>query len=1092
MIAKIVRALSVVLVFLFFAGSCLYYFRMVAMEQKRDRMLIQADLARRIDFIRIQEQKVEQLLTGLKFASKVIDWADHESTSALFDDLVASNFLSHESYLYVLDSEGDVLSSHHLFHRQIAIDPNVSSQILEAARTHKEGIDPSGRIEMSVQVGNEDGSASESLFLLFQLSAGNRTSLPGNTIIFATSISNFLPTSEFSDSSTTDCMLEVRRRDEFGVMHSYFPSAYSKELIETYQQSQFRRRYSIADMDWVLRGKSEVVDSSSRQARGVLWAIGTILIGILFASFLDRLVRSYGTQLSSIQRQLDIAAHKTSEGLWYWDVSSKEFWYNDRLCHLLQRMPPRILEDLGAYLSHVVCELDRLRVEESIAGLKNGEKEAEFDFRIEDANGDFIWRKSKAVPFRDSQGKLSYIAGSVLDIDGERAAGEQLKASEYRWKFAVEGNGDGLWDWNIANNTVFFSDRWKEMIGYSASELADSFSAWVALIHPDDVTETFNELQRHFRGETRYYEAQFRMQCKDLSWKWILARGVIVRRDENGDASHMIGTHSDISVKKESELHTQQLASIVNCSGDAILRESTNGRIETWNHGAEILFGYSASDVIGQPLRILFDSNNHTIYEDCKRALASGEVYRVADSYLVTKEKELRAVSLVASPIFDSAGKVVAASYIFHDIADFKNTERELLRAREYAEQANRGKSEFLANMSHEIRTPMTAIIGYASILREELEAKSIGTEASEHLEIIQRNGKHLLSIINDILDISKIEAGRLDVEVVSFSIERLLAEVIEIMQGKANEKEIGLQLELEPNLPSTVASDPTRLRQILINLVGNAIKFTHTGGVQVHAKYDHLRSELIIQIRDTGIGMTPKQVSQLFRPFHQADATTSRKYGGTGLGLSISKRLAGMLGGDVTVESELHRGSCFTLTVRGETGMHDLPDATAQERLVPQASERLETDAARPQKSLEGIRILLAEDGLDNQRLIAFFLKKEGAVLTIANDGLEALSAMRLSMTEADQNPPFDLLLTDIQMPNLDGIELTKQLRSLGVQIPIVALTANAMKGDSSFYLECGCDCYLAKPIDRKTLVETCRQLTASQKMVPAAAGAD
>lgn len=401
---------------------------------------------------------------------------------------------------------------------------------------------------------------------------------------------------------------------------------------------------------------------------------------------------------------------------------------------------------LGTYLSDVVCELDRGQVEESIAGLKQGKTETEFDFRIENANGDFIWRKSKAVPLRDNKGKLSYIAGSVLDIDGVRAAEEQLKTSEYRWKFAVEGNGDGLWDWDIGNNTVFFSDRWKEMIGYSASELVDSFSAWVALIHPDDVTETFERLQQHFRGEKRYYEAQFRMQCKDLSWKWILARGVVVRRDENGDPTHMIGTHSDISVKKESELHTQQLASIVNCSGDAILRESNSGQIETWNHGAEILLGYSSREVIGQPLRILFDSNNRVTYEDCKRSLMSGEVYRVADTYLVSKDGELRPVSIVASPIFDSSGKVVAASYIFHDVAGFKNTERELLRARELAEQANRGKSEFLANMSHEIRTPMTAILGYASILREEADTKPWGKEASECLEIIQRNGKHLLT----------------------------------------------------------------------------------------------------------------------------------------------------------------------------------------------------------------------------------------------------------------------------------------------------------------------------------------------------------
>lgn len=237
---------------------------------------------------------------------------------------------------------------------------------------------------------------------------------------------------------------------------------------------------------------------------------------------------------------------------------------------------------------------------------------------------------------------------------------------------------------------------------------------------------------------------------------------------------------------------------------------------------------------------------------------------------------------------------------------------------------------------------------------------------------------------------------------------------------------------------------------------------------------------------------MTPEQVSQLFRPFHQADATTSRQYGGTGLGLSISKRLAGMLGGDVTVESELDRGSCFTLTVRGETGMHEPPDTIAQKRSNSLESEQSAQGEIRSLKSLDGVRILLAEDGLDNQRLIAFFLRKEGAELTIANDGVEALNMFRQHSTIAEVLPAFDLLLTDIQMPNMDGIELTKQLRGMGIEIPIVALTANAMKGDSSYYLGCGCDRYLAKPIDRKTLVETCMQLAALKRRVPEIAGAE
>ena len=430
---------------------------------------------------------------------------------------------------------------------------------------------------------------------------------------------------------------------------------------------------------------------------------------------------------------------------------------------------------------------------------------------------------------------------------------------------------------------------------------------------------------------------------------------------------------------------------------------------------------------------------------------------------------------ITATPYRGPNGELLGIVESFVDITQLRNTEDELAAALVVAKAANKAKSEFLANMSHEIRTPITAILGFADLLLE----NSGKEEVIDAANTITRNGKHLLGIINDILDLSKIEARSLLPELIRCSPRRIVAEVAALMKVHADAKGLSLKVEHDGPTPETIISDPTRLEQILTNFVSNAVKFTEVGSVRivtclVKAVGDEPRMRF--SVVDTGIGITEEQIGRLFQPFMQGDNSTTRKYGGSGLGLAISKRLAEMLGGDVTATSTYGEGTAISLTVT--TGPldgvrmleHSTEDATASSKAV--------RATAKSQTELD-CRILLAEDGYDNQRIVSFFLKKAGADVTVVENGQIAVEKALPSFSEHgrrydDKKGAFDVILMDMQMPVMDGYVATRRLRNAGYAKPIIALTAHAMEEDRQKCLQAGCDDYLSKPVDRDKLVET------------------
>jgi len=544
-----------------------------------------------------------------------------------------------------------------------------------------------------------------------------------------------------------------------------------------------------------------------------------------------------------------------------------------------------------------------------------------------------------ASPVRDPKAPYPRYSYVVEDITTARRAEKELVASRERLQFALDATEEGLWDWNATTNEVLYSPGWFAQLGYAYGEFPNNLEAWQEICHPDDLGPATDLIMKVISGELKMLELEQRLRHKKGYYVWVYTRGKVVKRDEKGMGTRMVGTNLDI-----------------------------------------------------------------------------------------TKQKAAAA---------------------------------ELLKAKEEAQAASAAKSQFLANMSHEIRTPMTAILGYADLLHD---PATLPEQHTPLIETIRRNANHLMTIINDILDLSKIEAGKMTVERIACSPAQLISEISSLLRNRASEKNLKFSVEYVSALPDAVLSDPTRLRQILVNLIGNAIKFTTAGSVRlrVSAKPEFDNSLLLsFEVTDTGIGLTAEQITLLFQPFTQADASTTRKYGGTGLGLTISRRLAQLLDGDISVSSAPGKGSKFTFWLRTRSVAAPTPSPT---------SPTTTGDFANPPINA---RILVAEDGPDNQALILHFLHRAKATVTLVNNGR---AAVEKTLEAENAKTPFDLILMDIQMPELDGYAATSELRGKKITTPIIALTANAMQGDREACLAAGCTDFLAKPIDARELLSMIR----------------
>jgi len=496
---------------------------------------------------------------------------------------------------------------------------------------------------------------------------------------------------------------------------------------------------------------------------------------------------------------------------------------------------------------------------------------------------------------------------------------------------------------------------------------------------------------------------------------------------------------------------------ILQTASDGIITINSDGLIESLNFSAEHLFGYGPGELIGRNVTALMPEPHRSRHNEYIR-----DYLRTGISHVIGHENEVEALRKDGTkvPIYLSIGEVhgkdmVRFTGILHDISDQKKAEEELQKAKKTAEKANKSKSEFLANMSHEIRTPMNSIIGFTQILLDE----ELTTEQREAMETVKGSAERLLNLIDEILDLSKIEADSIVLEEVPFSLESLVLLAIELIRPHAEEKNLEIRYDSQDG-SQWVIGDPLRLRQILLNLLSNAVKFTEKGEILTMVKTvrdteDRVLVELVVS--DTGIGIPKEKLGSIFEVFTQADGSTTRKYGGTGLGLTISQRLVRKMGGEIKADSQVGKGSTFRFNLWLKKGPSD-----AELDEGPTAPESYTEE----QEIERGLKILLAEDDLANQKMTILMLQKMGHTVELAVDGVEA--------AEMAQARAYDIILMDMHMPNMGGLEATQKLHQTGVKTPIVAMTASAMKGDRERLLKAGMDDYIAKPIRWDILRDT------------------
>ncbi len=605
-------------------------------------------------------------------------------------------------------------------------------------------------------------------------------------------------------------------------------------------------------------------------------------------------------------------------------------------------------------------------------------------------------------------------------------------------------------DWNGAAERIF---------GYKAEEILGRTTS--VLWPPDRVNEGKQVLKRVVQGEQ---VEQFETACtKKNGHKINVLLTVSPVRDTK---EKIIGTSmvaSDLTKRKQSEAERDRLATIVECSDDAIIGMTLDGIITSWNAGAERVFAYSVEEAIGQPIFMLIPLEDHDSARQIIKTLRRGRSLKQLDVLGRRKGGQCIDLSLTISPFKDLEGKVVGISSIARDISDKKATDEALQNAMIVARSANNAKSEFLAAISHEIRTPLNGVLGASDFL---LTADLTPEKQREYIEMINNSGNTLLHLINEILDLSKIESGTIQLDDSDFDLKDLLDGVVASWDREARVKNLDLFVKVAPELPVRFKGDVDRLRQVLVNLVSNAVKFTEKGYIAIRVSKENPgeKSLLRFDVKDTGIGIDRESQARIFEAFEQVNGTETKEDGSVGLGLAISKKLILMMGGQIGVESKQGDGSTFWFTVPCNYASPVCHDAWAQKAKSGSAS----------QHDVPSLRILVAEDDEYNLKLLVDILKMEGHSVDTVGTGVAALEAIR--------QETYNLVFMDIRMPEMDGLTATREIRSSSAEfnnIPIIAITASAMRGDKEKYLDAGMTDYISKPFMMNQVIAAIRRRT-------------
>ena len=851
-----------------------------------------------------------------------------------------------------------------------------------------------------------------------------------------------------------------------------------------WKQLEVRLRMKSGDYKWFLdRGQVAERDAAGRPTR----MCGTITEITSEKHDRDRIKEN--------ERRLRESQSIARLGSFHWNAKTDHVTWSDQLYRIYGKDPRSFVPSFENYIACIHPE-DRERVAKELQSVMSTLGEFDHEYRGVPRDDGVCWVHARGRAIVGEDGEFLGLEGTCQDTtERKRAELERIEALDRLEKIASRVPGmvyefrrrpDGKTSFPYA------SDGMRKIFRVRPGEVVESGSKIFACIHPDDLATLDLSIQKSAMDMT-LWSLEFRLKFPDGTERWVSGNSVPTLEPDGSTLWH--GYLADITDRKNSELANRvseaKFRAIIDASPVPMAIVDENEIVYYLNPAFVNTFGYDARSIpnLDTWRQLAYPDTDYRNWvveiwkQHLDEARVSGKNFAPIELFVRCSNGLMKLVMAGATPILgDFAGLNL---FLVQDITERKQAEQNLIEAHAAAEAASRAKSSFLANMSHEIRTPLTAMLGFADILGDSELAPQSVEQRKNILETIKRAGNHLLTIINDILDLSKIEANKMTVEVVETSLIGLLVEVETLMSSKASGKGVRLSVSFANRLPERIQSDPTRMRQILLNLVGNSTKFTEAGSIDIRAgvQEDHRINWLYIDIEDTGLGMTREQTERLFTPFGQGDNSMTRTHGGTGLGLSLSRRLAKMMGGDIQLKhSVLGSGSCFRIVLPLIAAEHcDWYEnyETAKRKLACGAAE------AKPSSTKQVLkgRILLAEDGIDNQRLIAFHLRTAGAHVETADNGRIALDIFEKA--EAEGNP-FDLLVSDMQMPEMDGYTLARTLRDRGATLPIVALTANAMSDDKEKCLQAGCDDYSTKPINKPALLKLCETWLASARIQP------
>jgi PAS domain S-box-containing protein len=792
-------------------------------------------------------------------------------------------------------------------------------------------------------------------------------------------------------------------------------------------------------------------------------------------------------ELQLLADRLSLALLAGQIGFWLWDLDQSLFW-DTSLCRLYGLSETDQVTDWKTWRDLVHPE-DLDRVEALLEAAIHGAPYLGTEFRIYRTDGELRWIQSSAYVQRDENGQPVQMIGINQDITARKQAELALQEQTSRLTLALRAGSYGIWEWDLVSDPIW-DERIYEDYGLQNLGRPITYQDWRNRIHPDDLHWVEAQLEADLRTRIPF-SAEFRICRTDGELRWVLSTAKLYC-DGQGQPLRMVGIHQDITHRKlaEQELWNSRakFQRLVDDIGDKFVVFSHTGTIITYvSGGFQAVFGVPPEGVLGKS----WADSIRWLPENLK--LAQAENQRLLTDRVPSQEFEMsfihpdgniRTVHVVQHPVWDEAGNLLAIEGVVEDITARKAAEAELRRTNAELERATRLKDEFLANMSHELRTPLNAILG----MTEGLQEKIFGplTERQQRsLATIERSSSHLLSLINDILDLSKIEAGQVELDFEAIGVGPLCSTSIAFVKQQAHKKRQQITTLIPNGLPDLYGDD-RRLRQVLINLLTNAVKFTPKAGqITLAASYIALTPDaaspwafthpqanpgdtlglLSISITDTGIGISPADAQRLFQPFVQVNTALNRQYEGTGLGLSLVKRIVEMHGGEVTLTSDVGVGSCFTV---------QLPIIAIPNTATPPARFTVSNTAPPPVDPAKAPLILLAEDNEANISTTSSYLEAKGYRLIIARDGLEATN-----LATTDQP---DLILMDIQMPQIDGLEAIRQIRQNPAlaTVPIVALTALAMPADQERCLAAGANHYLSKPIRLKQLSQLITTLLA------------